>query len=96
MGKVIKVVGWGLGVLLLLVLAAAVILPQVVDPNDYKDEIIAKVKEQTGRDLIIDGRIALSVFPGLVLRQVPSPWVMRKVLTGKRLQRSKVPLYGSN
>ncbi|MCP5417398.1 MAG: AsmA family protein [Chromatiaceae bacterium] len=65
MGKVIKVVGWGLGVLLLLVLAAAVILPQVVDPNDYKDEIIAKVKEQTGRDLIIDGRIALSVFPWL-------------------------------
>jgi len=65
MGKVFKVVGWILGVVVVLVVAAVLILPQVVDPNDYKDEIIAKVKQQTGRDLVIDGRIDLSVFPWL-------------------------------
>lgn len=65
MGKLLKILGWTIGLVLLLVAAAVLILPQVVDPNDYKDEIISKVKEQTGRDLTIDGRIELSVFPWL-------------------------------
>lgn len=65
MGKLFKILGWTLGLLVILVLAAVLILPQVVDPNDYKDEIIAQVKQQTGRDLTIDGQIQLSVFPWL-------------------------------
>jgi AsmA protein len=39
----------------------------LVDPNDYQDEIIAAVKQQTGRDMIIEGGIGLSVFPWLGL-----------------------------
>jgi len=65
MGKLLKVVGWIIGLTLLLVVAAVLILPQVIDPNDYKEEIVARVKEQTGRDMVIDGRIELSVFPWL-------------------------------
>ena len=65
MGKLFKILGWTLGLFIVLVVAAVLILPQVVDPNDYKDEIIAKVKQQTGRDLTIDGHINLSVFPWL-------------------------------
>lgn len=65
MGKLLKVIGWIVGLLVLLVVAAVVILPQVIDPNDYKQELVTRVKEQTGRDLVIDGRIELSVFPWL-------------------------------
>ncbi|MCP4288882.1 MAG: AsmA family protein, partial [Gammaproteobacteria bacterium] len=65
MGKLFKILGWSIGLIVVLVVAAVVILPQVVDPNDYKEEIVAKVKAQTGRDLVIDGRIDLSVFPWL-------------------------------
>ena len=51
------------GVIVLLIVSAAILLPIVIDPNDHKPEIIAQVKEQTGRDLRIDGDIALTVFP---------------------------------
>ena len=59
-----------LGVILTLIilvgglLAAAVIF---IDPNDYKPEIAAAVKEQTGRELNIGGSIELALFPRLGL-----------------------------
>ncbi len=65
MGRLFKIVGWLLGLLAVLLIAAVLILPMVFDPNDYKDEIAAKVHEQTGRDLQIDGDLKLSVFPWL-------------------------------
>lgn len=44
----------------------------LVDPNDYKDDIIQQVKTKTGRDLRIPGDIAFSVYPwfGLKLGEV--------------------------
>lgn len=65
MGKFFKVLGGLVLVLVLLVVAAAIILPMVIDPNDYKDEIVTQVKQQTGRDLKITGDLNLSVFPWL-------------------------------
>jgi len=65
MGKFLKVIGGLLLALVLLVVAAAIILPMVIDPNDYKDEIITQVNQQTGRELKIEGDLKLSVFPWL-------------------------------
>ena len=65
MGKLFKILGILLGLILLLLVAAVVILPMVFDPNDYKDEIVSKVQEHTGRQLTIDGDLKLSVFPWL-------------------------------
>lgn len=65
MGRLFKVLGVIIGVALLLVVAAIVILPMAVDPNDFKGEIVGKVQEQTGRDLKISGDLNLSVFPWL-------------------------------
>ena len=65
MGKLLKIIFSLLGFLVLLVIVAIVVLPMVVDPNDYKDEITAAVKDKTGRTLEIDGDIQLSVFPWL-------------------------------
>ena len=68
MGKLLKVI-MGFVVLLLL---AVVIAPMVIDPNDYRDEIQAVVKDKTGRELTIKGELSLSVFPwiGVGLNQV--------------------------
>jgi len=41
----------------------AIALPFLIDPNQYKQEITTLVKEQTGRELVIEGDIGLSVFP---------------------------------
>ncbi len=51
------------GVIVLIFVSAAILLPLVFDPNDHKSAIAAQVKERTGRDLRIDGDIELSVFP---------------------------------
>ncbi len=51
--------------LVLLLIVVSLILPFIIDPNDYKDEIISRVKQETGRELAIPGDITLSVFPWL-------------------------------
>ena len=67
MGKFLKVIFGVLFLVVGLVIVAAIVLPLVIDPNDYKDEITRKVAEQTGRTLAIEGDIDLSVFPWLGL-----------------------------
>jgi AsmA protein len=67
MGKLLRVIIFALAGLLLLIVAAAIILPLVVDPNDFKDEIAKAVESKTGRVLTIEGDIGLSVFPWLGL-----------------------------
>lgn len=56
------------GLAVVLIVAVIVIVPMVVDPNDYKDEIIAQVKETTGRNLSISDPLELSVFPTIAVR----------------------------
>jgi AsmA protein len=51
--------------LILLLFVVAISLPFLIDPNEYKGEIIARVKQETGRELAIPGNINLSVFPWL-------------------------------
>ena len=53
------------GTLVVLVVCAAIVLPLVIDPNEYKPALVEQVKKRTGRDLRIDGDIELSVFPWL-------------------------------
>lgn len=56
-----------LGVIVLLLAVTAIVLPRVIDPNDYKQEISGAVHSQTGRDLNIAGDIKWSVFPWIGL-----------------------------
>ncbi len=65
--KILKALAGLLGLVIVLVVAVVIIAPLVIDPNDYRDEIVDKVKEATGRDLQINGEISLSVFPRLGL-----------------------------
>ncbi len=50
------------GVILLAIIAAAIVAA-TFDPNQYKPQIIALVKERTGRTLTMDGKIGLTFFP---------------------------------
>lgn len=67
MSKVLKIILGLFGLFVALVLAAVIIIPMVVDPNDYRDEIARAVEEETGRSFAIEGEISLSVFPWLGL-----------------------------
>jgi len=57
----------GLGVLGIIAIGAIAITLAYLDPNDYKDTIASKVKDETGRDLRIDGNIGLTFYPWLGL-----------------------------
>jgi AsmA protein len=48
-----------------LIVLAAIALPLIIDPNDYKDEAATATKDATGRELKITGDIDLTVFPWL-------------------------------
>jgi len=61
MTKLIKILIGIVVSLIAVVIAAAVLIPILVDPNDYKDEITQQVYNQTGRTLTIEGNINLSV-----------------------------------
>jgi len=65
MQKTLKILGITVAALLGLVIAAAVALSMLFDPNQYKPEIIKLVKDQTGRDLKIEKKIGWSFFPRL-------------------------------
>ncbi|RMG28351.1 MAG: AsmA family protein, partial [Gammaproteobacteria bacterium] len=51
----------------LLLVAAALALPLLFDPNAFKGELTKLVREKTGRELTITGPIDLSVFPWLAV-----------------------------
>jgi len=59
MGKLFKIIA---GILLFIVVVI-IVVPMVIDPNDYREQIQATVKEKTGRDLSINGDLSLSIFP---------------------------------
>jgi len=62
-GKPFKIILSTIAALILLLIALAGILPLVIDPNDFKPDIAAAVKDKTGRDLMLDGELKLSLFP---------------------------------
>jgi len=47
----------------LLILVAVIVIPLFIDPNDYKPQIAALVKQHTAREVEIEGDLNLSVFP---------------------------------
>ena len=65
MKKTLKILGLTLAVLIGLLITAAIVLPFVFDPNQYKGEIIRLVKDKTGRDLKIEKKIGWSFYPRL-------------------------------
>lgn len=67
----ITLLKWLAGFLLtsiLLIALAALILPRVIEPNDYRENIASVVKQETGRELKLEGDLSVSVFPWLGIR----------------------------
>ncbi|TAN62107.1 MAG: AsmA family protein [Magnetospirillum sp.] len=52
-------------ILVLVAVGALVALPMMVPAEKIRNELVAQVKAATGRDLAIQGKVAVSVFPAL-------------------------------
>jgi AsmA protein len=53
--------------LVFVVLAAALVLPLVFDPDDYRAEILGAVRKHSGRELVIESDMQLHVLPKLAV-----------------------------
>lgn len=63
--RVIKILAIVVGLIVIVVVGGVAIVAKTFDPNAYKPELAAMVKEKTGRTLTIDGPLSLNVFPSL-------------------------------
>jgi uncharacterized protein involved in outer membrane biogenesis len=61
-----------IALLLALPLAALAVAALVIDPNDYKREIAAAVEQATGRALVLNGplRVSVSLWPTIEVEDV--------------------------
>jgi len=67
MARLLKIFFVLLAALAGIVIIAAVSLFLFFDPNDFRDQISASVKAQTGRDFTIEGDLSLTLFPWLAV-----------------------------
>ena len=65
MGKPVKIILSIIAVMVFLIVIAIFTLPFFIDPNSFKPDIVAAVKDKTGRDLTLTGDLKLSLFPSL-------------------------------
>ena len=70
--RTVKIVALALGGLVAVVLVGLLAVWLLVNPNDYKPQIAAAVKRATGRELVLEGNLALSVFPWIALEFGPA------------------------
>jgi len=58
---------WAIGVVLVVVVAGVLVGPGLVDWNKYKSDIQAQARDATGRELLINGDISITVLPAPAL-----------------------------
>ncbi len=67
MGRALKPLLLVIAGLIVLLVIGAVSFLLLFDPNDYRDDIAVEVKLATGRELIIEGDVEVSIFPWLAI-----------------------------
>ena len=67
MSRFAKILGWLVAAFVALFAIAAVAFFLFFDANDFREEIGAAVQKATGRELVIEGDVALKVFPWLAV-----------------------------
>ncbi|USE36039.1 AsmA family protein [Endozoicomonas sp. SCSIO W0465] len=72
MNRILKFIAVLLAAVVLLGIIAATLLPRVIDPNQYRDEITRLVYDHSGLKVRINGPIGWSIFPwvGLSLEDI--------------------------
>lgn len=90
--------------LLLIIVAAIIVVPMLIPMETYKNQVVSIVKEQTGRDLRIDGDIGLSFFPSIAVSIEDvgfsnAEWAKEKEMASMKEMRAALklmPLFSGN
>ncbi|MDF2940915.1 MAG: AsmA family protein [Gammaproteobacteria bacterium] len=65
MRNLFKWIAWVFIGLILLLIIAGIVITKVINPNNYKPQIIAAVNKATGRSLSLPGNLSWTFFPNL-------------------------------
>ncbi|MDF2691323.1 MAG: AsmA family protein [Gammaproteobacteria bacterium] len=65
MKKLLKWLAWVFVGLIILLIIAGIAISKLINPNDYKPQIIAAVNKATGRSLSLPGNLSWTFFPNL-------------------------------
>lgn len=65
MNRAMKMILIGIGVAVVIIVLALTVFVSTFDLNAYKGRLSEVVKKQTGRELVFDGQLSLSLFPRL-------------------------------
>jgi AsmA protein len=65
MVKLLKITLLVISIFLMLIIGAVILLPLIIDPNDYKPEIEAAAYRYTEKKLALEGSLEFTVFPWL-------------------------------
>ncbi|MFW5500944.1 MULTISPECIES: AsmA family protein [unclassified Maridesulfovibrio] len=63
MKKIVKIILAACAAVVTLCLAGILLVTLIVDPNEYKDEIVQLIRQKTERELTFNGDIGLSFYP---------------------------------
>jgi AsmA protein len=67
MSRFLKIIALIFGILVVLIIVAALVLPMIIDVNDYKDRISLEIEKSTGYEVVLEGDIELSLIPWIGL-----------------------------
>ncbi len=67
MGRLLKILAYAIAAFVAMLIITAITLSLIFDPNDFRDNIAASVARATGRELIIEGDLEISLFPWLAI-----------------------------
>lgn len=67
MSRFAKILGWLVAAVIAVFVIAAIAFYLFFDANNFRDEIADAVEKSTGRELIIEGDVSLSLFPWLAV-----------------------------
>ena len=65
MGRMLKSIVFFIAAAVTLLVIAVITVMLLFDPNDYREDIELAVEKKTGRELVIEGELRLTVFPWL-------------------------------
>ena len=72
MGRTLKILSISVVAIIALAVVGLVAVVVFVDPNAYKDEIIAVVRRTTGREFALEGDLEMAVFPTIRIAVGPA------------------------
>lgn len=83
--------------IVVLLIAAVIAAPMLIPGDVYKQRVVALVKAQTGRDLVIGGAVGLSFFPRLAVkvedvRFANAAWARDKDMTAMKEMRAALKI----